>query len=185
MARRIIAALVAFFIVVLVLAKVCSGCSSDVDILPGTYSPATIEKEEEVEPEKELKEAIMLAQTIYGEGRGLNKYEKSLIAWSVCNRVDDERFPNTIEEVITQPHQFAGYSPRHPIDDECYIIACDVLTRWELEHKTGFDYGRTLPSRYVSFWGDGKHNYFRTADKKDIFDFSTPDPYGSDKEAIK
>lgn|GEM_PF-1129982 len=131
-------------------------------------------------PEVDADDIVYIAKTIWGEGRGLSKYDKSLIAWCILNRVDDERFPGSVKGVVTQPYQFHGYSKAHPIDEECLEIAKDVLTRYALEKETGYDYGRTLPKKYVSFYGDGKRNYFRTTDKTDKYDFSLSDPYKED-----
>lgn len=124
------------------------------------------------------KSACMMAQVIFGEGNGLTRYEKSLIAWSIVNRLDDGKWGKDIPEIITRPNQFLGYSSNKPITDENYKIAVDVLMRWSYENYIYGDSGRTLPKQYTSFWGDGKHNYFRTPDKIDNFKFDGPDPYG-------
>jgi hypothetical protein len=65
--------------------------------------------------ETALSEVRAIAQTVWGEGRGLNEYEQSLIVWCILNRVDDERFPDDIMSVITAPSQFMGYSKHNPV----------------------------------------------------------------------
>lgn len=125
--------------------------------------------------------ACMLAQTIYGEGRGLTKYEQSLICWCIFNRYDNGKFGETLADVITAKGQFYGYKAHHPIDKELYSMAIDCLLRWQAEKYSVGDVGRTLPKEYLYFYGDGKHNYYRTSYKKSeakIFDFKGADPYG-------
>ena len=115
----------------------------------------------------------MLAQLVYGEGNGLTDYEKSLIVWCVLNRVDDDRFPNSIQEVVTQKGQFYGYKINFPITKENLKIVYDVLLRY----YNNLD-GRTLPKEYLYFHGDGEHNYFRKEYRdKTYFTFSSYEPY--------
>lgn len=118
----------------------------------------------EPEPEPELtdwhEEAEYIARTLYGEARGCSAYEQEQVAWCILNRVDDSRFPGTVQEVVMQPGQFYGYSPEHPVWDSLYALAWDVLDRWQAE-KTGEESGRNLGPEYLFFSGDGTHNYFR------------------------
>ena len=62
---------------------------------------------------------------------------KAAVVWCVLNRVDAEGWPDTVAEVVTQPHQFAGYSPDYPATEEFKAIAADVLIRWEREKREG------------------------------------------------
>lgn len=125
-------------------------------------------------------DAIMIAKLMYGEGRGTySKTELSCIAWTVLNRVDAGY--GTIAEVVTAPNQFA-YSPRFPtVSDYKYDLvelATDVLDRWSMEKAGMTDVGRTLPSNYLYYGGDGKHNYFRTEWKGGTrWNYSLPSPY--------
>ena len=48
----------------------------------------------------------LLAAVIWAEAEGEDHTGKRLVASTVLNRVDDERFPNTIYEVIFQNGQF-------------------------------------------------------------------------------
>ena len=103
----------------------------------------------------------MRAKLIWGEARGVESVtERSAVAWCVLNRVDDPRFPDTIAGVILQPNQFVGYSEQHPVTHENALIAYDVLMRWHSEKDGCSNSGRTLPSDYKYFTGDGKANYF-------------------------
>lgn len=124
--------------------------------------------------------ACMLAQTLYGECRGLSKYEQSLVCWTIFNRYDDGRFGDTLADVITAKNQFYGYSSHNPIDKELYSLAVDCLLRWQAEKYSVGDVGRTLPKEFLYFSGSKGHNWYRTAYKKAeaiTFDFKGADPY--------
>ena len=101
-----------------------------------------------------------VAKMLWGEARGCTRDNQIKCAWIVCNRVDDDRFPNTIQGVLSQPSQFHGYDPAYPVTDELYNVAFDVLTRWSYE-KQGIPVRRELASSFLWFTGDGVTNYFR------------------------
>ena len=101
-----------------------------------------------------------MAKMLWGEARGCTLDNQQKAVWCVLNRVDDPRFPDTIQGVLSQPSQFHGYSPDFPVWDELKEVALDVLTRWSLE-KQGVIVERELPSEYVFFTGDGIQNHFR------------------------
>ena len=101
-----------------------------------------------------------VAKMLWGEARGCTRDHQIKCAWVVCNRVDDERFPDTIQGVLSQPHQFHGYSESFPVTDEIYSVAFDVLTRWSYE-KQGIPVRRELAKSFLWFTGDGVPNYFR------------------------
>lgn len=123
-------------------------------------------------------EAVYLAKTIWGEGRGLSDTEKAAIVWCILNRVDDKRFPDNIIDVITAKSQFHGYKEHFPVEDELYDLAIDILGRWELEKAGHENVGRVLPQNYLYFHGDGKHNYFKTDYRsKEYWDWSLESPY--------
>lgn len=126
-------------------------------------------------------EVEMLARVLWGEARGVpSDMEKAAVVWCVLNRVDAERWPDTVAGVVTEPSQFAGYSPDYPATEELKAIAADVLTRWERERREGGDVGRVLPAEYFFFTGDGERNYFRTEFTGGTFwDWTLPNPYSS------
>ncbi len=97
-----------------------------------------------------------LARTIYGEARGCSEIQQRAVAWTIFNRIDDDRFPGTLIEVVTQPSQFAGYSEGFPVTEELEELARDCLTDW---HR-GED--RVLAPEFVYFFGDGTKNIFST-----------------------
>ena len=101
-----------------------------------------------------------MAKMLWGEARGCTRDNQIKCAWVVCNRVDDERFPDTIQGVLEQPSQFHGYDPSYPVTDELYSVAFDVLTRWSYE-KQGVPVRRELPSSFLWFTGNGEENIFR------------------------
>ena len=126
-------------------------------------------------------DVIMVAKVLYNECRGntINTMEKACVVWTILNRVDDGW--GTISEVITEPKQFA-YSHGTPVWDNLYIIAKDVLERWNAEQNGQTNVGRVLPKEYKWFGGQDGHNWFR--DKYDmsqgnhnIWDYSLPNPY--------
>ena len=103
-----------------------------------------------------------VAKMLWGEARGCTRDNQIKCAWVVVNRVDDTRFPNTIQGVLSQPHQFHGYDPSYPVTSELYDVAFDVLTRWSYE-KQGIPVRRELPKSFLWFTGNGVENIFREA----------------------
>jgi hypothetical protein len=106
-------------------------------------------------------EIDMIAKTVWGEARGLNEFEQSMVVWCILNRVDDKQC--SIAEIVTAPNQFHGYNKNHPVTDEIRTLVEDVIVRWKMEKVCNWNVGRTLPKEYLWFHGDGKHNYFRNA----------------------
>ena len=107
-------------------------------------------------------DVVAVAKMLYGESRGCSIDNQQKAVWCVLNRVDDERYPDSIIEVLSQSGQFHGYSPNHPVWDELTAVAEDVLTRWSLE-KQGVAVNRELPKSYLFFTGTGRENIFREA----------------------
>ena len=105
-------------------------------------------------------DVVAMAKMLWGEARGCELDNQQKAVWCVLNRVDDSRFPDTIQGVLSQPSQFHGYSPDFPVWDELKEVARDVLTRWSLE-KQGATVERELLPEYVFFTGDGIQNNFR------------------------
>ena len=107
-------------------------------------------------------DVVASAKMLYGESRGCSVSNQQKAVWCVLNRVDDERFPDSIIGVLSQPNQFHGYSTAVPVWDELTAVAEDVLTRWSLE-KQGVAVNRELPKSYLYFTGTGQENIFREA----------------------
>lgn len=122
------------------------------------------EPEPSDEPEYEMyfteDDVVAMAKMLWGEARGCALDNQQKAVWCVLNRVDDSRFPDTIQGVLSQPSQFHGYSPDFPVWDELKDVALDVLTRWSLE-KQGVTVERELPNTYLWFTGYNGSNHFR------------------------
>lgn len=122
-------------------------------------------------------EIDMLAKTVWGEARGLDEYEQSLVVWCILNRFDNGKFGSSVKEIITKPYQFQGYKESFPIDEDILRLCKDVVYRWENSLE-----GRTLPEEYLYFYGDGKHNYYTTEYQGNTkYDFSLPNPYEGER----
>ena len=124
-------------------------------------------------------EALMVAQTIYGEAGVCSYEERRLVAWCICNRVDSGTWGSTISEVVN-PGQFHGYNANNPVNDEIYELCKDVIARWIAEKEGNENVGRVLPTGYNWFYGDGVYNYFRNEYKTSRnWDWSLPSPYNT------
>lgn len=142
--------------------------------------------EQTIEPAVKLpyteEEVAILCKTVYGEALVTNSDEEmSAVVWCILNRVDDEDsyYADTISGVVTKS-QFHGYDEDHPVTEHIEWLVRDVLDRWVAEKNGETDVGRTLPSEYLFFSGDGWHNHFRTEwDGGARYDWSLPNPYES------
>ena len=168
----------AFTFIVLLALLVCiiyARATWEGDALPTPAPTVTAEETAEPEPSEEPEpsqtpvyyvmyftedDVAAMAKMLWGEARGCTRDNQIKCAWIVCNRVDDERFPDTIQGVLEQPSQFHGYDPTFPVTDELYDVAFDVLTRWSYE-KQGIPVRRELPSSFLWFTGNGRENIFR------------------------
>ena len=96
-----------------------------------------------------------ISRTVWGEVRGCCETEQRAQAWCILNRVDDPRFPDTIEGVVTAKGQFQGYSPSNP-EEPFRDMAREIMILWhEGEHE--------IPADMVFCSGDGKHQTFRNS----------------------
>lgn len=78
--------------------------------------------------------------------------------WCAINRCENPLYPNTIEEVCSQPGQWMGYSEDNPVIDRYYDLAVEVLEAWE---NGGV---RNLPADCLWFtWNGPESITFRTA----------------------
>lgn len=106
-------------------------------------------------------EVNIMAKIVWAEARGLESdMEKAAVVWCILNRVDDERFGDSIKRVATAPNQFA-YRKNAPVDEEIKNLVLDVLDRWILEKLGVESCGRILPKEYVFFHGARGHNWFK------------------------
>lgn len=158
------------------------------EVVETQITETTIQETEE--PELEIyyteNDVIIVAKVIEAEAGGISSFaERAAVAWCILNRVDytgsEYSFPSTIAGCATETGQFAYYSYTQ-YSDESYEIAADVLERWNLEQNGYTDVGRTLPSEYLFFSGDGSHNHFRTdiGYTNGSYDWSLGSPYEED-----
>lgn len=123
-------------------------------------------------------EIELIGRTIWGEAEGVESTtEQAAVAWCILNRVDARG--QTIEEVVTAPHQFQGfYRVTGEVPEHFLQLAEDVLLRWRMEKIGMEDVGRVLPEGYLYFMGDGTRNYFTQEWKAtDYWDWSLKSPY--------
>ena len=160
---QVCAVLLALIVMVL-LALDKGGSKAGADGVPPEVDTNGLCVVEVAEPEYEMyfteADVVAVAKMLWGEARGCALDNQQKAVWCVLNRVDDSRFPDTIQGVLSQPSQFHGYSPDFPVWDELKDVALDVLTRWSLE-KQGVTVERELPNTYLWFTGDGTTNWFR------------------------
>lgn len=124
-----------------------------------------------------MEDAALLAKAAHGEYRGLNDEEVLAVYWCILNRVDAEGYGmgNSIEYVLTFPHQFLGYSPDNPVDERLIDLACEALTAWETEKLTGeLSDERVIQPEYLWFSGNAEctHNTYRNT-----FEFTSSTDY--------
>ena len=136
-----------------------------------TTPPPVLEHEIPTEPESisyEMTEEIkfgemeLVAQLVQAEAGNQDLMGKRLVADVVLNRVDDPRFPNTVEEVIFQkdPVQFsvttngAFDEARWHIDEETYEA---VLMEYENRTNSGILYFSTTPCNGTNHFKHGDH----------------------------
>lgn len=87
----------------------------------------------------------------YG-GPPVTLYERACVVAVVMNRVVDSGHPNTIEGVLTEPHQFSGYYVSNSYYGSVTQNCIDAVYYY-FNHADEFPY-------YLSFWGDGAYNHF-------------------------
>ncbi len=105
-------------------------------------------------------EIWVLAQAMAGECYPEQYEDMVKVGMTLCNRVDDPRFPNTLYGVITQPYQVHGYSPYNQPTGLYLEAATYVVNTWYANKD-----GAGLPWDYtIFFWaaGGGRTNTFRS-----------------------
>ena len=159
-----VCAILLALIVMILLALDKGGSKADADGVPPEVDTNGLCVVEVAEPEYEMyfteADVVAVAKMLWGEARGCALDNQQKAVWCVLNRVDDSRFPDTIQGVLSQPSQFHGYSPDFPVWEELRAVALDVLTRWSME-KQGADVARELPDTYCWFTGFNGSNHFR------------------------
>lgn len=136
---------------------------------------------EPADPETWGKAAEYMAKALYGEDPHGTKTHQAAVYWVILNRVDSTTWfsnQNTPQAVVSAGGQFIGYSKWHPVVQEYYDLALDVIGRWLAEKDGIEDVGRVLPSDYMWFTGNGRINRFRNKDLGgSVWDWSLESPY--------
>lgn len=80
----------------------------------------------------------LIALVTMAEAEGESEFGKRLVIDAILNRVDHEKFPNTVHDVIYAPNQFT--SMWNGRADRCYVREdiCE-LVKEELVHRTNDD----------------------------------------------
>lgn len=107
-------------------------------------------------PDELVAEAALLA---WGEYSGGDYAQRTAPIWCACNRAD--AWGLTLDEVM-HSDAFHGLLTEREVPEEWYDLARETLARWELEKMGYIDVGRTLPSEYLYFSGNGTVNIYRT-----------------------
>lgn len=94
-----------------------------------------------------------LSRVIQTEGGTFD--DKVCVGLTVLHRVDSPQFPNTVEENINAPSQYARPA-RGEVLPENLLAAEYAMQLWE----SGTSYS-VLPSEFLYFAGNGKRNRFR------------------------
>ncbi|MBR2709966.1 hypothetical protein IKE72_02720 [Candidatus Saccharibacteria bacterium] len=123
----------------------------------------------------------ILACTIHNEAGGIpSKMEQSAVAWCAINRFVQWGY-NTLADVLRDPGQFASWYSAYTSEE--YKLAEDVCKRATIEMNRDIpvNVGRTLPTEYLYFGGDGAHNHFRCefASFGNYWDWSWGSPYAT------
>jgi hypothetical protein len=101
------------------------------------------------------REILLVAKVLRGECYDDQPDDKREVVRVICNRVSAGTFGDSIEAVITAPHQFAGYKPGSEPTANDTEIAREILTEW-------YAGGCQPLGEYLFFTaGDGHKNVFR------------------------
>lgn len=76
----------------------------------------------------------LMAQAVYGEARGEPYEGKVAVAAVILNRVEDDKFPNTVSGVIFQPGAFTAVSDGQiwlEPDESAYQAVRDAINGWD------------------------------------------------------
>lgn len=125
---------------------------------PNTYpsQQSVLNSAMEVISDELVAEAALLA---WGEYSGTDYAQRTAPIWCACNRAD--AWGLTLDEVM-HSDAFHGLLTEREVPEVWYDLARETLARWELEKMGYIDVGRTLPSEYLYFSGNGEYNTYRT-----------------------
>lgn len=120
------------------------------------------------EPQFNMEEVKLLALLMLCEAEGESEYGRRLVIDTVLNRVDSDRFPNTITDVIYQKSgRYVQYEPMYSNrqyqvtikDSDIELVKSELLKRTNYE-VTYFRTGRYTGGPYVYGLFKEGHHYF-------------------------
>ena len=94
----------------------------------------------------------LLAKCVYAEARGESYVGQVAVAAVILNRVESEKFPDTIAGVIYQPYAFTAVSDGQinlEPDQTAYNAARDALNGWDPTYGCLYYYN---PATATSSW---------------------------------
>lgn len=120
---------------------------------------------------------IILARAIFGEARSEKLPDEARIAvgWSIKNRVEDSRWPNTYQEVITQDQQYSAFNATDP---NRKYVENPFWTESDIDKKAWyncFDIAGKVISGELKDSANGANHYY---------DSSITAPYWATKETL-
>ena len=103
-----------------------------------------------------------------------DRYDQiSLVLCVVMNRVNDDRFPNTVEDVIWQnngtTYQFSVMEQWDDFNEVCIPsdIAIQRVTEWCDAYDRGDPGAQSIPTDHVMFVGNGDENISSTMNQRE------------------
>lgn len=119
----------------------------------------------------DAKDSYLLAKIAMAEAEGESIQGKTLVILVVLNRVHDDNFPNTIQDVIYEPGQFSpvanGCFDSVEPDDDCWEAVYEVMTA-EYDYSGGALYFESCEnadnwhSRNLEFlYQCGNHKFYK------------------------
>ncbi len=115
-------------------------------------------------------EEYLLARIAMAEAEGEDTEGKALVMWIVLNRVSDDRFPDSIEEVIFQSGQFSpianGRFDRVKPDRDCWdALEMIEFGQWDESRRATYFESKsesTWHSKNLEFlFQHGNHYFYR------------------------
>jgi N-acetylmuramoyl-L-alanine amidase len=107
---------------------------------------------------RDQEDCYWLALTAHREARGEGAAGMLAVMQVVMERVFDQRWPNTVPEVVLQPKQFSCFNPGDP---NSRVFLRDNDLAWDLAEMT---LARHHGPGKGLFWHNRKPNHFHTVD---------------------
>lgn len=128
-------------------ARLCTECNPPIEIINPYVEPTSTNSTGLSDSEIQMLRNIVSSE--YGSD-WVSVYDKACIVAGVMNRVNDDRFPNTIYGVLTQSDQFPGFNPYGN-----YYMSDSIIEAVDYYFAHTDEFGN-----WNSWTGDGTYNYF-------------------------